>query len=95
MDILIKPLVTEKVNASTDKGIYGFVVDKSANKVEIKRAIEKTYNVSVESVNTLITSSKSKSKFTKKGFTQGKSKQIKKAFIKVSKGEVIDFYSGI
>ncbi|TAG57434.1 MAG: 50S ribosomal protein L23 [Cytophagales bacterium] len=95
MDILIKPLVTEKVNATTEKGIYSFIVDKSANKVEIKKAIEKTYSVNVESVNTLITSSKSKSKFTKKGFTQGKSKQIKKAFIKVAKGEVIDFYSGI
>lgn len=95
MDILIKPIVTEKVNALTDKGVYGFVVDKTANKVEIKKEIEKKYSVNVESVNTLITASKSKSKFTKKGFTQGRSKQIKKAFVTVAKGEVIDFYSGI
>lgn len=95
MDILIKPLVTEKVNAASDRGVYAFVVNKSANKVEIKKAIEKAYSVSVESVNTLITASKSKSRFTKKGFTQGRSQQIKKAFITVSKGEVIDFYSGI
>lgn len=66
MDILLKPIVTEKVNALTDKGVYGFVVAKTANKVEIKKEIEKKYNVNVASVNTLITASKSKSKTNNK-----------------------------
>jgi large subunit ribosomal protein L23 len=95
MEILIRPLVTEKVTAMNDKGVYGFVVDKKANKVEIKKAIEKAYNVNVESVNTLITASKAKSRYTKKTFLNGRTKSIKKAFVTLSKGEVIDFYSSI
>lgn len=95
MDVLIKPLVTEKVTALNDKGIYGFIVHKDANKVEIKKAIEKAYNVNVESVNTLITSTKAKTRYTKKNFISGRTKSVKKALVTLAKGEVIDFYSGI
>lgn len=95
MDILIRPLVTEKVTAMNDKGVYGFVVNKKANKVEIKQAVEKTYNVIVEAVNTLTTSTKVKSKFSNGTFMNGRTKAIKKAFVTLNKGEVIDFYSNI
>ena len=53
MSVLKKPLITEKVSALNEKGKYGFLVDKKANKVEIKRAVEKTYGVNVESVATM------------------------------------------
>ncbi|MDX2188670.1 MAG: 50S ribosomal protein L23 [Bacteroidota bacterium] len=95
MEILIKPLVTEKVTALNDKGVYGFVVDKRANKVEIKKEVEKKYSVNVESVNTLITARKTKTRSTKRSYIQGKSQSIKKAFVTLAKGEIIDFYSGI
>lgn len=95
MDVLIKPLVTEKVTALNDKGVYGFVVNKKANKVEIKKAVEKAYNVKVVSVNTLLTSTKAKSRYSKGTFLNGRTSSIKKAFVTLEKGEVIDFYSNI
>jgi large subunit ribosomal protein L23 len=95
MDILIKPIVTEKVTALNDKGVYGFVVNKKANKIEIKKAVEKAYNVKVEAVNTLITSTKPKSRYSKGSFLNGRTSSVKKAFVTLVKGEVIDFYSNI
>jgi large subunit ribosomal protein L23 len=95
MSVLIKPLVTEKVSALNEKGKYGFIVAKVANKVEIKKAVEKMYGVTVEDVNTMRYAGKSKSRYTKTRVVTGKSPSYKKAIITVAKGEVIDFYSGI
>ena len=95
MGVLIKPLVTEKISAMNESGRYGFVVSRTANKVEIKKEVEKTYGVSVERVNTMIQAGKSKSKFTKSGVIDGKKPTYKKAIVQVAEGEVIDFYSGI
>ena len=96
MDILIKPIVTEKVTAQTEKlNTYGFKVAKSANKVQIKGAVEAMYGVSVESVNTIIVGGKKKSRHTKGGFIQGRSSTYKKAIVTVAKDEKIDFYSNI
>ena len=95
MSILIKPLVTEKVSALNEKGKYGFVVDRKANKVEIKKAIEKAYGVSVESVNTMLYPGKDKTKYTKSRIIAGRTSSFKKAIVTVADGEVIDFYSGI
>ena len=53
MEVLIKPLVTEKVSDLNEKGQYGFIVDRRANKIEIKEAVEKIYGVNVEKVNTM------------------------------------------
>ena len=53
MEVLIKPLVTEKISDLNEKGQYGFIVDRKANKVEIRKAVEKMYGVNVESVNTM------------------------------------------
>jgi len=95
MDILIKPLVTEKITPLNEKGKYGFIVDTKANKIQIKKAVEKTYGVNVEQVNTMRYAGKSKSRFTKAGVLSGRAAAFKKAIVKVADGEIIDFYSGI
>jgi large subunit ribosomal protein L23 len=93
--ILKKPLVTEKVTALNEEGTYGFVVDKSANKIQIKDVIEKTYGVNVQSVRTMIVAGKSKSRYTANQVITGKTASYKKAIVTLAKGEIIDFYSGI
>ncbi|MCR6638084.1 MAG: 50S ribosomal protein L23 [Sporocytophaga sp.] len=94
-NILIKPLVTEKVTVLNEKGKYGFVVDKSANKIQIKQAVEKQYGVNVEEVKTLIAPGKKKTRYTKAGIMSGKTSSYKKAIVKVAEGELIDFYGGL
>lgn len=95
MSVLIKPLVTEKMSLMNESGKYGFIVDLKANKVQIKNEIEKAYGVTVESVNTMIKAGKSKTRQTKSGLIEGRSKAVKKAVVKVADGDIIDFYSGI
>lgn len=96
MEILKKPLITEKASALSEKaGKYTFLVNKKANKVEIKKAVEKMYGVNVEEVNTLIIASKPKSRNTKTRIVTGRKGSYKKAIVKVAKGEVIDFYNEI
>lgn len=92
MSILKKPIVTEKVSALNESGKYGFVVDKDANKVEIKKAVEKAYGVTVESVNTMVYPGKSKTKYTKSKVISGRTSSYKKAIVQVAEGEIIDFY---
>ncbi len=68
MDILVKPLVTEKMTAQTEKlNRFGFVVDRRASKDQIKAAVETIYDVKVVSVNTIIVAGKTKSRYTKSG----------------------------
>lgn len=95
MGILIKPLVTEKVSSLNEHGKYGFVVDRSANKVQIKKEVEKTYGVTVESVNTMVQPGSSKRRYTKSRVIEGKTPAYKKAIVQVAEGDIIDFYSGI
>ena len=95
MSVLKKPLVTEKVSALNEKGKYGFIVDLNANKVEIKKAVEDTYGVTVEDVNTMKYQGKDKSRYTKSRIISGRASSFKKAIVTVAEGEVIDFYSGI
>ena len=95
MSVLIKPLVTEKVSDLNEKGKYGFIVDRKANKVEIKKAVEKMYGVTVESVNTMQYQGKQKTRYTKSRIITGRTGSFKKAIVTVAEGEVIDFYSGI
>jgi large subunit ribosomal protein L23 len=96
MDILVRPIVTEKLTAQGDKlNSYGFEVAKNANKIQIKKAVESMYGVTVKSVNTMIINGKSKNRYTKSGFIQGRTGSIKKAIITVANGEKIDFYSNI
>jgi len=95
MSILRRPLVTEKVSALNEKGKYGFIVDAEANKVEIKKAVEKQYGVNVEKVNTMKVMGKMKTRYTKTGILAGRRPNYKKAIVTLAEGEVIDFYSNV
>ncbi len=96
MQILIKPLVTEKLNEQSDKlNRFGFVVNKNANKLQIKAAVEEMYNVTVEDVNTINYAGKVKTRYTKSGVQVGKSAAFKKAIVTLAEGDKIDFYSNI
>lgn len=96
MNIIIKPIITEKMTAQSEKmNRYGFIVDKRANKLQIKRAVQELYGVKINSVNTMRYGGKLKSRYTKAGFIQGKTNTYKKAIITLSEGENIDFYSNI
>ncbi|OIP81882.1 MAG: 50S ribosomal protein L23 [Porphyromonadaceae bacterium CG2_30_38_12] len=96
MGIIVKPIVTEKMTKLGEKlNRYGFKVEKGANKIEIKQAVEAMYNVTVTDVNTLIVAPKQKSRFTKSGVISGKASAYKKAVVTVKDGEQIDFYSNI
>jgi large subunit ribosomal protein L23 len=95
-DVLIKPILTEKANAQQEKlRRYAFKVDKKANKLEIKKAIEDFYNVTVVDVNTAVVPAKAKSRNTKAGVVSGRKPSYKKAMVTVAKGETIDMYSNI
>jgi large subunit ribosomal protein L23 len=95
MSVLLKPIVSEKFAQLNENRVYGFVVAKDANKVEIRKAVETIYGVTVESVNTAVAKGKQKTKYTKKAVVSGKTSDAKKAYVKVAEGDVIDFYSGI
>ena len=103
MSIYLKPIITEKYAAKGDaagknnggKGRYAFVVEKTANKVEIKKAIEKAYGVTVEEVNTMNYIGKIKTRYTATKIMNGLVKKAKKAVITLKKGDTIDFYGNI
>ena len=96
MDILLKPIVTEKMTEQgEEKNRFGFIVAKDANKIQIKKAVEELYGVTVESVNTMVYAGKKKTRYTKSGVTSGRTASYKKAIITVAEGDTIDFYSNI
>ncbi len=96
MDILVKPIVTEKMTAQGERfNRYGFVVNRRATKDQIKRAVESLYSVQVDSVNTMIYGGKKKVRYTKSGVISGKTSAYKKAVVTLVQGESIDFYSNI
>ena len=96
MKVIIKPIVTEKMTALGEKlNRYGFCVDPRANKLQIKKAVEDLYNVTVVDVNTMNHKGKKKSRYTKAGLIVGRTASYKKALVTLKKGESIDFYSNI
>lgn len=96
MEILVKPIITEKMTAQAEKlNRYGFVVAKEANKLEIKAAIEKMYGVKVAAVNTQQYVGKVKTRNTTRGVAVGRVNRNKKAIVTLKQGEVIDFYASI
>lgn len=96
-EILIRPLLTEKLTALQDKGVnvYGFVVAKDANKIEIAKAVETKFNVKVTNVRTVIRKGKTKTQFTRSGRFTGRTATIKKAYVTLEKGQKIDFFENI
>jgi large subunit ribosomal protein L23 len=95
-EVLVKPILTEKANSQQDKlRRYAFRVNRKANKLEIKKAVEDFYGVTVIDVNTSVVPGKNKTRFTKAGYVQGRKPAYKKAMITVSEGETIDLYAAI
>jgi len=95
-DVLISPLITEKMtNLTSDKGKYGFLVNPKANKIEIAKAIEKKFNVHVESVRTINHPGKMKTQFRKSGRFTGKTAKFKKALITLKQGEKIEIFEQV
>lgn len=96
MQVLIKPLITEKMTSETEKrNRVGFIVDKRANKVQIRTAVETAYNVAVEGVNTMNYAGKEKTRYTRTSVTRGRTSAFKKAIVTLAEGDQIDFYSNI
>lgn len=96
MGILIKPIVTEKMTVQGEKlNRYAFEVDRVANKLEIKAAVEEMYGVTVLDVNTVNYHGKKKSRFTKAGVLSGRANHFKKAYVTLAGEDKIDFYSNI
>jgi large subunit ribosomal protein L23 len=95
-EILIKPILTEKANAQQESlRRYAFKVNRRANKLEIKTAIEQFYGVNVLEVNTLVVPGKNKTRSTKSGVISGVKSGYKKALVTVAEGETIDLYASI
>ena len=96
MDILKKPIITEKQTIATDKlGTYGFIVEKKTNKIQIKKVIEKAYGVHVTDIRTMGMPAKAKSRFTKAGILSGRKSGYKKAIVTLADGETIDFFTDL
>ncbi len=96
MSILIKPVITEKATMDSElRNCYTFQVRTGANKVEIKKAVEATYGVTVEKVRTINVRPNRKTRYTKTGIVTGKTSAVKKAIVQVAEGDTIDFYSNI
>ena len=96
MGIIVKPLVTEKMTAITEKlNRFGFFVRPEANKLEIKKEVVALYNVTVVQVNTMRYSGKNKSRYTRSGLINGRTNAYKKAIVTLKEGDTIDFYSNI
>jgi large subunit ribosomal protein L23 len=95
-DILIKPVITEKMtDQGDDYNKYGFIVDKKANKIQIRNAVEEMYGVTVDSVNTMRYRGKQRSRYTRAGIIRGRENSYKKAIVTLVEGDTIDFYSNI
>lgn len=95
-EVLIKPILSEKVNKQTEKmNRYAFVVNRKANKLEIKKAVEAFYGVQVKEVNTTVMPGKTKVRNTKSGLLVGRKPAKKKAFVTVAEGETIDLYGTV
>ncbi len=94
--ILIKPIITEKAdNLSEKRGQYSFVVNKNANKIEIKKAVHDMYNVEVSSVNTMVMPAKTKSRNSRRGVIRGRVSSFKKAIVTLADGESINFFENL
>ena len=96
MNILFKPIITEKASKISERlNQYTFLVNKRSNKIQIKKAVEDIYDVKVENVSTINYGSERKKRYTKNGIQNGKSNSIKKAIVKLAEGDKIDFYDNL
>ncbi len=96
-NILVRPIITEKMtNISADQaGKYGFMVSPKANKIEIKKAIEKKFDVHVIEIRTINHPGKIKSQFRKSGRFEGRTARTKKAIVTLKEGEKIELFEQV
>lgn len=96
MEILQKPILTEKATLLTEKNNrFTFRVNHKANKIQIKQAIEKMYGITIVALNTMVVAGKAKSRNTKAGLVTGRTPKYKKAIVTLKEGQTIDYYSNI
>ena len=95
LDVILKPIITEKATALQEQGQYTFQVDRNANKIEIARAISKKFNVTVVNVRTINFKPKSKTQLTRRGRFEGKTSGYKKAVVTLKQGEKIELFENI
>ena len=96
MEVIKKPVLSEKMTRLTDKqNKVAFIVNKAANKYQIKEAVEKMYGVTVTEVNTVVYQGDAKSRYTKTGVVSGRTASFKKAIVTLAEGSSIDFFSNI
>ena len=96
MSILIKPIITEKATTNSElRNCYTFAVNTKANKIEIKKAVEAAYGVSVEKVRTINVRPDRRTRYTKTGIQHGKTNAVKKAIVQLAEGEMIDLYDNM
>lgn len=96
MNILVKPVITEKANKESEvRNRFTFVVNRQANKIQIKDAVEKAYGVSVVAVRTINVRPDRSTRYTKDGIMSGKTAAYKKAIVQIAEGDTIDLYSNI
>lgn len=93
--ILKRPIVTEKMTALQEKGQYAFEVDRDANKIEIARAVEKKFNVTVVGIRTIRCKGKTKSQLTRRGRFSGRTAEWKKAIVRLKDGDKIEFFQNV
>lgn len=97
-DVLIRPLVTEKLSRLMEQGSYTFVVDMDATKPQIKRAVKEMYpGVVIKSVRTMIQRGKRRTQQTRAGIIEGRTNYYKKAIVSLDleKGDFIDFFEEV
>jgi len=91
--VLVRPIITEKMlKLQEAQGKYGFVVNIDSNKIEIKSAVEKKFDVTVDSVSTIVVKGKAKQSNTRRGITKGSRPNWKKAIVTLREGDKIDFF---
>lgn len=91
--LLKKPILTEKMlKLQETQNKYAFMVDRKATKIDIKRAVQEKFDVTVENVNTAVVFGKAKRMNTRRGITTGKRPDWKKAIVTIRKGDSIDFF---
>jgi large subunit ribosomal protein L23 len=93
--ILKRPIVTEKMTELQEKGQYAFEVDIRSNKIEIARAVEKKFSVTVLDVRTMRHKGKAKTQMTRKGRFAGRTAAWKKAIVRLKEGDKIEFFQNV
>ena len=93
--ILKRPIVTEKITGLQDARQFAFEVPIEANKIEIAKAVEKKFKVTVVSVRTMTVKGKRKTQLTRRGRFEGRKNTWKKAVVTLKEGDKIDYFENV